>query len=776
MNDRTFSTLEFDKILSQLKEHAVSDKTKRLINPEMVSNDIGTVRQMIDEVDDASTILRYRNVEMAGISDVKEHVNRAVIGSMLAISDFNDIKNLLFRKQSLNKLFEEFIEDEVALDAIGHYIFGLPDIHHLYKKIVSTVDDGAVLDHASENLLRIRKKINSEEGKIREKMNDLIRGNQQRKLSDGIITMRNNRYVVPVKIEYRSEFNGIVHDMSQSGQTVYMEPMAVVQMTNRIQGLRDDEALEIERILYELSARTAEVSEELTMIDDHLHHLDMVFAKAKYGTAIGATKPEISEARKVYLPAAFHPMIDPQEVVKNDITIDEGSLAVIITGPNTGGKTVILKTIGLAQLMAQSGIPVPARDGSILPIFKKIYSDIGDEQSIEQSLSTFSSHLTNTKVIIDNADDETLVLLDEVGAGTDPEEGAALAIGIIEDLLSKQSTLIATTHYPQIKSFSYTREDVINASVEFDVNTLSPTYRLLMGIPGRSNAFEISNKLGLSPSIINRAKALVKSDSKDVNDMITALESHTTNARKYEEETEEALQEAERLQRELQNNHEQYQEYKEKLHKEARNEANRIIKQSEIKAEEIIDELNKMKESGAKNIEEHEIIERRKGLRDSYYQESLKQQIENEKVETFNPGDNVDVLSYGQKGEILSIEKDEAIVQMGILKMNIPLKELKKRKKEKISRPVSRRTGKTAVKSSLDLRGQRYEEALIKLDQYLDQVLLSSYSQVEIIHGKGTGALQKGVQQHLKQHPKVKSYRMGLPNEGGFGVTIVEMK
>ncbi|WP_462420911.1 endonuclease MutS2 [Salinicoccus sp. Marseille-QA3877] len=776
MNDRTFRTLEFDKILSQLKEYAVSDKTKRLINPEMVSNEIGTVRGMIDEVDDASTILRYRNVEMAGISDVKEHVNRAVIGSMLSISDFNDIKNLLFRKQSLNKLFEEFIEDEVALESIGHYIFTLPDIHHLYKKIVSTVDDAAVLDHASENLLRIRKRIHSEEGKIREKLNDLIRGSQQRKLSDGIITMRNNRYVVPVKVEYRSEFNGIVHDMSQSGQTVYMEPMAVVQMTNRIQGLRDDEALEIERILYELSAQTAEVSEELMMIDDHLHHLDMVFAKAKYGASIGATKPQISDIRKVYLPAAFHPMIDPKEVVKNDITIDEGSLAVIITGPNTGGKTVILKTVGLAQLMAQSGIPVPARDGSILPIFQKVYSDIGDEQSIEQSLSTFSSHMTNTKVIIDNADDETLVLLDEVGAGTDPEEGAALAIGIIEDLLAKQSTLIATTHYPQIKSFSYTRDDVINASVEFDVNTLSPTYRLLMGIPGRSNAFEISDKLGLSPSIISRAKELVKSDSKDVNDMITALENHTTNARKYEEETEKALEEAERLQQELNENNEQYQEFKEKLYKEARNEANRIIKQSEIKAEDIIDQLNKMKESGAKNLEEHEIIAKRKDLKDSYYQESLKQQIENEKVESFNTGDNVDVLSYGQKGEILSIEKDEAIVQMGILKMNIPLKELKKRKKEKISRPVARRTGKTAVKSSLDLRGERYEEALIKLDQYLDQVLLSSYSQVEIIHGKGTGALQKGVQQHLKQHPRVKSYRMGHPNEGGFGVTIVEMK
>lgn len=776
MNDRTFRTLEFDKILSQLKDYAVSDKTKRLISPKMVSNEVGTVRQMIDEVDDASTILRYRNVEMAGISDVKEHVNRAVIGSMLSISDFNDIKNLLFRKRSLNKLFVEFNEEEVELETIRHYIFDLPDIHHLYKKIVSTVDETTVLDHASDTLLRIRKKIHSEEGKIREKLNDLIRGSQQRKLSDGIITMRNNRYVVPVKIEYRSEFNGIVHDMSQSGQTVYMEPMAVVQMTNRIQGLRDDEALEIERILYELSAQTAEVSEELTMIDDNLHHLDMVFAKAKYGASIGATKPEISDTRKVHLPAAFHPMINPEEVVKNDITIDEGSLAVIITGPNTGGKTVILKTIGLAQLMVQSGMPVPARDGSIVPVYQKVYSDIGDEQSIEQSLSTFSSHLTNTKVIIDNADEETLVLLDEVGAGTDPEEGAALAIGIIENLLAKKSTLVATTHYPQIKSFSYTRDDVINASVEFDVNTLSPTYRLLMGIPGRSNAFEISDKLGLSPSIINRAKELVKSDSKDVNDMITALENHTTNARKYEEETQEALQEAERLQQELNNNHEQYQKYKENLHKEARNEANRIIKQSEIKAEQIIEELNKMKESGAQNLEEHEIIARKKELKDSYYQESLKQQIENEKVETFSVGDEVDVLSYGQKGEILSIEKDEAIVQMGILKMNIPLKELKKRKKEKISRPVARRTGKTTVKSSLDLRGQRYEEALIKLDQYLDQVLMSSYSQVEIIHGKGTGALQKGVQQHLKQHPKVKSYRMGLPNEGGFGVTIVEMK
>lgn len=776
MNERTFRTLEFDKILSQMRGYAVSGKTRQAITPALVSTDAAQVRTMIEEVDDASTILRYRNVEMAGITDIKENVGRAVIGSMLSIGDFNEIKNMLFRKHSLYNLFEEFESDEVEVGRISHYLMNLPDIHHLYKKISATVDETGVLDHASDNLLRIRRRINAEEGKIREKLNDLIRGSQQRKLSDGIITMRNNRYVVPVKIEHRSDFNGIVHDMSQSGQTVYMEPMAVVQMTNRIQSLRDEEALEIERILYDLSARAAEVSEELSMTDDSLHHLDMVFAKAKYGMSIGATKPEISHMRRIHLPAAFHPLIDSAEVVKNDIVVDEETQAVIITGPNTGGKTVTLKTVGLTQLMAQSGIPIPARDGSVLPVFKKVYSDIGDEQSIEQSLSTFSSHLTNTKVIIDDADDETLVLLDEVGAGTDPEEGAALAIGIIENLLSKRSTLIATTHYPQIKSFSYTRDDVVNASVEFDVNTLSPTYRLLMGIPGRSNAFEISNKLGLDPSIIERAKELVKSDSKDVNDMITALESHTTNARGHEEKTEKLLEEARQLQGELREQYEQYQEHKEKLLKEARHEANRLIRQSEMKAEEIIEDLNRMKADGARNLEEHEIIEKRKGLRDSYHQESLKQQVENKKTESFEVGDSVDVLSYGQKGEILSIEKDEAIVQMGILKMNIPLKELKKRKKEKVTRPVARRTGKSVVKSSLDLRGKRYEEAMMALDQYLDQVILSSYSQVEIIHGKGTGALQKGVQQHLKQHPKVKSYRMGHPNEGGFGVTIVEMK
>jgi DNA mismatch repair protein MutS2 len=776
MNERTFRTLEFDKILSQIKGFATSEKTERQITPGIISTDLNSVTTMIDEVDDAVTMLRYRYVELAGITDIKEHVKRAEIGSMLNVSDLNEIKGMLYRKYTLSGIFEEFQEDEAELNNIRFYIETLPDIHYLYKKIQSCIDESGVLDHASDNLLRIRRKINAEEQKIRERLNNLIRGGNQKKLSDSIITMRNNRYVVPVKIEYRSEFNGIVHDMSSSGQTVYIEPMAVVQMTNNIQKLRDEEAAEVEKILYELSAQVAEVREELDLTDDYLHHLDMVFTKAKFGQSIKGTKPKITETGGIYLPGAFHPLIDAEKVVKNDIIMDEETKAVIITGPNTGGKTVTLKTIGLCQLLAQSGVPVPARDGSVLRIFEKVYSDIGDEQSIEQSLSTFSSHLTNTRDIINEADDSSLVLLDEVGAGTDPEEGAALAISIIEHLLMLKATLIATTHYPALKSFSYTRDDVINASVEFDVETLSPTYRLLMGIPGKSNAFEISNKLGLKSSIIKRARNLAGRDSHEVNDMITALERHTTKARDNEYQTTEILKEAEALQQSLKRYYDNFEEYKEKLNKSARESANRIVKNAEVKADDIIKTLEEMKARGADEIQQHEIIEQRKELTDSYHQQSLKQDVEEKQTDVIEAGDEVDVLSYGQKGEVLSVEQDEAVVQMGIIKMKVPLDELKKRKKEKISRPVTRRVGKQPVKRSLDLRGERYEDAMVRLDRYLDQVLLSNYSEVEIIHGKGTGALQKGVQQFLKKNKKVKSFRGGMPSEGGYGVTIVEMK
>ncbi|HIW12915.1 MAG TPA: endonuclease MutS2 [Candidatus Salinicoccus stercoripullorum] len=776
MNDRTINSLEFDKILAKLSAHAESGKTKERITPAIISTDLAEVTQMIHEVDDASTMLRYKNVELGGITDIKQHIRRAEIGSMLGVPEFNHIRTMLNRKNMLTKVFDEFEEDEVELSHIPVYITGLPDIHFLYRRITETVDDSRVLDHASETLLRVRSRITSEEGKIRDRLNEIIRGGNQKKLSDSIITMRNNRYVVPVKIEHQGDFNGIVHDISASGQTVYMEPMAVVQMTNQIQTLKDEEETEVERILYQLTAETAEVASELTMTDDGLHHIDMVFAKAKYGSVMGGTKPEVVADGGIYLPAAFHPLIPADVSVKNDIVMDGQTHAVIITGPNTGGKTVTIKTIGLSALMAQSGIPVPARDGSRLRLFSKIYSDIGDEQSIEQSLSTFSSHMTNITGILDETDEDSLVLLDELGAGTDPEEGAALAISILEYLLSRSATIVATTHYPQLKSFSYTRDDVINASVEFDVNTLSPTYRLLMGIPGKSNAFEISNKLGLDPEVITRARELAGRDSQEVNDMISALEKHTRNARDNEQETEELLRESRAVHKDLKNYMDDFEAYKEKLRKNARESANRIVKESEIRAEEVIRTLEDMKNRGAGDIQEHEIIEQKKALTDSYHQEEIRRKERAAEKEMVQAGDEVDVLSYGQKGEVLAVEGEEATVQMGIIKMRVGLDELKKRKKQKQERPVARRVGKSPVKRELDLRGERYEEALNKLDRYLDQVLLSNYNEVEIIHGKGTGALQKGVQQFLRTHPKVKSFRGGMPNEGGFGVTVVEMK
>lgn len=528
MNQKTISTLEFNKILDGVKHYAVSDKTKNHLTPDIFSTRSMEIERMIDEVDDAVTMLRLKSVELGGISDIMGIVKRAEIGSVLSVPELNQIRQMLNRKKTLGDTFKSFIDEEHVLEVLPPMLDSLSDIHFLHRVIRETIDEERVLDHASEALLSIRRKIISEENRMKERLNTITRSSKM--LSDNIITMRNNRYVVPVKVEYRSEFKGIVHDMSASGQTVYMEPLQIVQMANKISQYRDEESAEVERILYELSGEVANVAVDLKAHDMVLHDLDMIFSKAKYGVSIRGSKPEIVDDGGIHLPGAFHPLIPVDEVVKNDIFIDEDIRAVIITGPNTGGKTVTLKTVGLSVLMAQSGIPVPARDGARLKKFNAVYSDIGDEQSIEQSLSTFSSHMVNITRIIEEADRDSLVLLDELGAGTDPEEGAALAISIMEFLLNKQSQVIATTHYPQLKSFSYSRDDVLNASVEFDVETLSPTYRLMMGVPGKSNAYEISNKLGLNPAVVERARNLTGRDTSDIDKMIEALERHTKQA------------------------------------------------------------------------------------------------------------------------------------------------------------------------------------------------------------------------------------------------------
>ena len=776
MNQKTISTLEFNKILEGVRHFAVSDKTKSRLTPDIFSARLEEINRMIDEVDDAVTMLRLKSVELGGISDIMGIVKRAQIGSVLSVAELNQIRQMLYRKKTLADTFKSFIDEEHVLEVLPPMLDSLSDIHFLHRLIRETIDEERVLDHASEALLSIRRKIISEENRMKERLNTITRSSKM--LSDNIITMRNNRYVVPVKVEYRSEFKGIVHDMSASGQTVYMEPLQIVQMANKISQYRDEEAAEVERILYELSAEVAAVAVDLKAHDMVLHDIDMIFAKAKYGVSIKGSKPEVAEDGGIHLPGAFHPLIPEDEVVKNDIFIPEDIRAVIITGPNTGGKTVTLKTVGLSVLMAQSGIPVPARDGARLKKFNAVYSDIGDEQSIEQSLSTFSSHMVNITRIIEEADSDALVLLDELGAGTDPEEGAALAISIMEFLLDKQSQVIATTHYPELKSFSYSRPDVLNASVEFDVETLSPTYRLMMGVPGKSNAYEISNKLGLNPKVVERARSLTGHDTSDIDKMIEALERHTKQARDNDLESESLLKENVQLNQELIDLVTQFNMFKETLQKQAREEINRQVKENERRASEIIQSLEDMKARGLEDIHEHELIEKKKQITDQYRSADIKRKKKRDTEEIIKAGDLVDVLSYSQKGEVLSVDEKtkEAVVQMGIIKMKLPLDELKKRKREPEKSVVKKTLRSAPAKRSLDLRGERYEDAMIRLERYLDQATLQNYQTVEIIHGKGTGALQAGVQKFLARHGKVKSFRGGMPSEGGFGVTIVEMK
>lgn len=775
MNERTLRALEFNEILIRLKEYAISDKTKKQINIDMFQTLEADVKKTLSEVDDALTMLRYRPVEMSGIQDITSYVKRAKIGSVLSVNELIAIKQMLNRKDMLIGVFNEFYDKEIELETLSHYERALPSERSLYNKIVETVDETGVLDHASSTLLSIRKKISREESGIRTRLNDIMR-KHSKKLSDSLVTMRNNRYVLPVKADSQSEVKGIIHDVSTSGLTVYIEPMAIVEISNRIQHLREDEKNEVNKILAELTGLVAENEYDLLQIDEVLHILDLVFAKAKYGMSYKGTIPAIGTDESIHLVNAFHPLIDIEQVVKNDILVDRDTTGIIITGPNTGGKTVTIKTIGLSVIMAQCGIPIPALDGSRLRLFESIYADIGDEQSIEQSLSTFSSHLTNIADILNRVDEKSLVILDELGAGTDPEEGAALAISILEYLLDRDVTVIATTHYPELKSFSYGRTNTINASMEFDVGTLSPTYRLLMGIPGKSNAFEISEKLGLDKNVIERARALSGRDNYEINEMIGALERHTTHARDNELETKRLLKNAESLKQELEGYKNKFEREKQSMIEAAEEKANEIIKKSERKAQDIIDDLELMKTLGADSIEQHKLIEAKKSLSDSYYHKAIKKDVKNEVEEKLEVGDEVDVLTYGQKGVVIDIEGDDISVQMGIIKMKVKKDELKKRKQEKKKAPAVKRVSRMNVSNSLDLRGERYEDAMIKLDRYLDQVVLSNLSEVEIIHGKGTGALQKGVQQHLKQHSKVATFRGGLPSEGGFGVTIVTMK
>lgn len=789
MNKKILETLEFQKIkqlLLQSIRTALGEEEVKNLTP---SCDFDQVTQWLEETKDGFDILRLKGgIPIPKVANIKPHMKRIEIGAMLNGLEIAQVGRVLQTALELNRFFDELKEEQLEVTRLYYWVDQLEILPQLTRTIkVSVEEDGRVTDEASPELRGIRQQIRRTEQTIREQLDQMIKGKQAKYLSDSLVTMRNERYVIPVKAEYKGVFGGVVHDQSASGQTLFIEPRQIVDLNNRLRQHQIAERQEVERILANLSNELAPHYREILHNARVIGHLDFIEAKAEFGKALKATVPHISETNALFLKSARHPLIDADLVVANDITIGENYQTIVITGPNTGGKTITLKTLGLMQLMGQSGLPLTVKEDSQIGIFQEIFADIGDEQSIEQNLSTFSSHMTNIVDILRQVDDKSLVLFDELGAGTDPQEGAALAISILDDVAAKGAYVVATTHYPELKIYGYNRPGTINASMEFNVDTLSPTYKLLIGVPGRSNAFEISRRLGLENHVIEASKSLIDEESQDLNEMIADLESRRKMAETEYLEVRHFVEESESLYEDLKAAYEFFFEERETELAKAKRAANEIVEEAETKAEKIIADIRNMQlASGSQSghVKEHELIEAKSKIRGLYQEE---ERLKTNKVlkkakekKVLKPGDEVLVESFGQYGTLIEkLPKNEWLVQLGILKMNIKENQLVKstENKEEPKQVITTvRTSTPRVSSQLDLRGRRFDDAIHEVDQYLDDAILAGYSQVTIVHGKGTGALRQGITDYLKKHPRVKKVALAPYNQGGSGATIVEFK
>lgn len=791
LNSKIIKTLEFEKIRQQLAKFAATEIGKQQLLTLEPSTTFEDVQRKQDESDDGRKVLRLKGgIPVPRLANIGLPLKRLQIGGNLNGKEIAQIGRVLSTTKEVMSFFDWFREHEIAFFHLYEIIDGLVDLPDLRKRITSSVsDDGDILSDASVELRRIRQAIKSGEGAIRTKLDDLIR-TKASYLSETLVTIRNDRFVLPVKQEYRNAFGGIMHDQSATGQTLFIEPQAVLELNNKLRTLRADEKREEERILYELSALLEPHIQELRYNHEILAILDMINAKARYSESINGTKPHLSKENHVAIWAARHPLIDQEDVVANDLLIGEEYQALIITGPNTGGKTIALKTLGLIQLMGQAGLQIPAAEDSQIGIFTEIFADIGDEQSIEQSLSTFSSHMTNIVSFLDKANDQSLLLFDELGSGTDPQEGASLAISILDYIGAKGSYVMATTHYPELKVYAYNRPGTINASMEFNSESLAPTYRLQIGIPGRSNAFDISRRLGIPSQIIDQATGFIQEDSQSLNEMIADLEQKRRKAEQESHRLEKQIQESDRLLEELKRETETLEFAKQKEIDKAKKEANSILSKTKEEAELLMQEIREMQMNVSKNaqVKEHELIGLRKQFDDLRQEDTvpsnkvLRREKEKKKLKV---GDEVITESYGQRG--ILVEKsgqDQWVVQLGIMKMKLPETDLRRIQPEpeketrRTKRQIATVRSNTAshVSTQLDLRGFRYEEALQELDSYLDASLLAGYPQVTIVHGKGTGAIRKGVTDALKRHPQVKSFDFAPQSSGGNGATIAVFK
>ena len=785
MNSKIEKVLEFSKIRTQLAEYATSEKGKQMIKELPIEVDAKTIQNKIEETTDGVELLGLKQgIPIPRLKDISFALKRLELEAGLNGRELSDILRVLTTTHEVERFFEKVEEEEIALKRVPRLVEKLESIPEVTSELEASIrEDGYVLDSASPTLHGVRVGIQKTEQDIRRQMDQYLTGKNAQYLSDTIITIRNDRYVLPVKAEYKSVFGGTVHDQSSTGQTLFMEPQAVVNLNNKLREYQIQEKREVERILWELSQKLMPYTNSLHQNHYVLARLDVVNAKALYAHELRATEPIIDANNYVALWQAWHPLLEREKAVANDIILGEEYQAIVITGPNTGGKTILLKTVGVIQLMAQMGLYIPAGENSRVGVFTEIFADIGDEQSIEQNLSTFSSHMSNIVSILKQINDKSLILIDEIGSGTDPQEGSSLAIAILDYIASKQSYVIASTHYPELKAYGYDRPKTINASMEFDGDTLQPTYQLLLGVPGRSNAFDISKRLGLPSIIIDQARGLLSEEDQDLNAMISDLEQKRRRAQRDADKMRHQLELSTQLLEDLQRETEQFQANKARLLEEAKERANTLIEQSQDDADKILSEIRELQlRSKQSTVKEHEMIEKKTALKDLKHEQALKKNkvLRKEKAKkALQVGQSVEVLSFGQRGSLVEKVNDkEWVVQMGIIKMKIDVEDLSPiaEAQEAKQQVIVKSARASHVSSELDLRGKRYEEAMKDLELYLDAAILANYPRVTIIHGRGTGAIQQGVHKVLRSHRSVASFEFAPMNTGGNGATIVTFK
>lgn len=796
---RYFHTLELDKVLAKLADQANCDDSKRMALSLTPSDDFSTVQLLMKKTSDAYMLsARYTSPSLHKLKNCEMALRKAEKGSNLSLRELMDVSSVLHNIRSVKDWRKRCEGESTSLDPLFEVLTPNRELENTIDNAVLSEEELA--DSASAELASLRRKINQAKLRVRERLDQLIKSPTQSKyLQEALVTQRDGRFVVPVKSEYRSEIKGLVHDTSSSGATLFIEPMAVVEANNEIRVLQAKEKQEVDRIIMELSVKVGEFAESIIYSYRSLVEIDLYFAKASLAYKMKATVPNILQTGEIDLKRARHPLIDPEKVVPIDVNLGKDFNTLVITGPNTGGKTVTLKTLGLLTLMAMCGLMLPVAENSSISVYKKVLVDIGDEQSIEQSLSTFSAHMTNIVSIIEEADSDSLVLIDELGSGTDPVEGAALAISIMERLAMYGAKVGATTHYAEIKEYALQTPGVCNASCEFNVETLKPTYRLLIGIPGKSNAFAISQRLGLPEEIIEAAKRNISAEKTRFEDVLSQLD-------QTRQELEKEKEEVDRLRAEQLESKRNLEQFKQKTYKQmdrelqnAQEKANRIVSSVKAESEKLLQELDDIR----RQKESEEFSRLVQGAKSSYrsninrLEDTANPVIGRVKEEytpprPFKKGDLVLITQLNEEGVLLS-DPDNAgnvQVQAGIIKTKVPVSDLRlvdKKRRRQLNRMEKKSNGggvtrtltdksQRSASSEIDLRGQTIEEGIMMVDQYIDSCLLMGIKTITIIHGKGTGALRNAIQQHLKNHKAVRSFRLGVYGEGENGVTIAELK